>query len=226
MTVTLIPDKTLLIQTITDEVGSDHGNPVYNLTQSDYTTGTWSAYTSAISSAITVEDDVDATLVEVANAISGIQSAKAALIFSGQADLDFVIAQAQALLEADYTAPTWATLQSALALPATNNTEIVAKTVAILSAISGLVFAGQADLDTVVSEINALDQSDYTTASWSAFQTARDTALALPETSNVLVVDKREALLDAENLLFFDITSTTSTPSVTIIGSTEVLVGS
>jgi hypothetical protein len=102
------------------------------LTQTDYTAGTWTTLQTALALPAT-------TNAEVVAKTAAINAALAALEFAGQAALNTAVAAAGALTQTDYTAGTWTTLQTALALPATTNAEIVAKTAAINAAISGLV---------------------------------------------------------------------------------------
>ena len=139
-------DKTALTAAITTEVGADHANPVYALTQADYTAESWTVYADAITAAIAVEADANAVQSEVDAAIAPIGTAKAALVFAGQADLDIAEAAAAGLTQTDYSAASWAVLTDALALAETTNALVVAKTTAINNAIAALVFAGQADL--------------------------------------------------------------------------------
>ncbi len=144
------PNTTALTASITVEVGAVHGTPVYVLTETDYTTGSWSAYTSAVASAINVETDTSATQTEVDDATTAIGTTKAALVFAGQAALNTAVATADALTEADYTAGSWSTLTAALALSHSTNALTVAKTTAINSAISGLVLSVQGETLTLI----------------------------------------------------------------------------
>jgi hypothetical protein len=126
--------------------------------------------------------------------IAAINTTKMDLIFSGWENLYAAVSISDARMQSDYTGASWTHLSTALSLPQSTNAQIVDKTVAINSALSGLVFAGQADLDTVVSDANSRVQNIYTDASWTLFTSARTSALTLPETTNALVVAKREAL--------------------------------
>ncbi|MEI6711169.1 MAG: hypothetical protein WCK88_02830 [bacterium] len=103
----------------------------------------------------------------------------------------------QSLLQSDYTVESWSTLSTALALPQNTNQFIVDKTNAINTALSSLVFIGKADLDTAKNTISTTQENAYTPASWQIFVSARDMALALPETSNALVIAKRQAINNA-----------------------------
>ncbi|OHB17729.1 MAG: hypothetical protein A2749_01675 [Parcubacteria group bacterium RIFCSPHIGHO2_01_FULL_45_26] len=144
------PNITALTASITVEVGAVHGTPVYVLTETDYTAGSWSAYTSAITSAISVETDTSSTQTEVNDAATAVATTKTALVFVGQAALNTAVATAGALTEADYTSASWATLTTALALPHSTNALTITKTTAINSAISGLVLSVQGETLTLI----------------------------------------------------------------------------
>ena len=190
-------DKTVLTAAITAEVGTDHASLGYVLTQGDYTETTWTAYANAITAAIAVEGDVNAVQSAADTAVTTLSTTKAGLVFAGQADLDTALADAAALTEVDYTTGSWAVLETALAMTGNTNTQVVAKTTAINDAITALVFAGQADLNTAKAAAAALTQTDYTPASWSDLTDA----LALPETTNAQVVAKTAAINDAIDAL-------------------------
>jgi hypothetical protein len=186
-------DKTALTTAINAEYSDGATRTTYALVQADYTPVSWTTYTNAIASAITVEADLNATNLEVTNAINLIGTTKSALVFAGLSDLNTAKANAAALTETNYTPASWSTLTAALALPETNNTEIITKTNAINNAITALVFAGLADLNTAKANAAALTEANYTPASWSTLTTA----LALPETTNTEVVAKTTAINNA-----------------------------
>lgn len=94
VTVSQILDKTLLTQRLTTEIGADHATLDYALTSTDYTPDSWGAYTTAIETAITVEQDSLATIENIASAISGINTATSALVFAGKASLDTAVSTA------------------------------------------------------------------------------------------------------------------------------------
>lgn len=134
-------DKTALTAAINVEYSDGAARTTNALTQADYTAASWTAYTVAITAAITVEADANATQVAVDAAAAAIGTAKAALVFAGAADLVTAKAAAAALVQANYTAASWAGLVTALALSETTNAEVVTKTTAINAAIAALVLA-------------------------------------------------------------------------------------
>jgi hypothetical protein len=156
----------------------------------DYTAASWSSLTSAQALPETTNALVVAKTIAINDAVRG-------LVFAGKADLEAAILNANSKAQADYTVASWSALTSARALPETTNTLVVAKTNAINNAIKGLVFAGKANLDTAKANAATKVQSMYTVVSW----TALTNALALPETTNALIVTKTNAINNAISTL-------------------------
>ena len=90
------------------------------LAEADYTADSWVLFASALSAAQIVSDDTDATQIEVDDALAALEAAIAALVIEtpvptvDKTALDAAIAGVAALVEADYTADSWATFASAL----------------------------------------------------------------------------------------------------------------
>ena len=91
------------------------------LTEGDYTAESWSALQTALTNAKAVDTELDAeNQSTVDDATSALQSAISALEANQQSDkadytaLNAAIAEAEGLTEGDYTAETWAALQTAL----------------------------------------------------------------------------------------------------------------
>jgi hypothetical protein len=151
-TVKVAGNPVALTAAITAEIGANHTTPAYLLTQANYTSASWTAYTDAISSAITTESDatiqIQATQSAIDAAKDGIATAKAGLVFAGKADLDTAKANVPTT-STDYTAASWADLQTALLMTETTNAEVVDKTTAINDAISGLTPTVQATFTTI-----------------------------------------------------------------------------
>ena len=195
--VTALLNKAALTSAITAEVGATHGTPVYVLTLTDYTTVTKNAYVAAIDAAIVAEGATNITQAEVSAATASIGSTKTALVTNVAADGLEAAKTAEGLLTStnyvSYTAVT-----DALALPEVTNTQILAKTTAINSAVGALVFAGEAALDQAKIDVTTPQEADYTPASWVVFTDVvvgeRTTALLMPETTNTQVVAKTAAL--------------------------------
>ena len=158
--------------------------------QGDYTTESWATLTSAKA----LPETTNALVVAKTNAINN--SVKD-LVFAGRADLDAAILNANSKVQGDYTAASWATLTSARALLETTNTLVVTKTTTMNNALKNLVFAGKANLDAAKANAATKVQSKYTVVSW----TALTNALALPETTNTLMVTKTNAINNAISTL-------------------------
>ena len=87
--------------------------------QGTYTAASWAAFQDALSAAQGVNESPAASDDEVANALSTLQNAQAALAKAAttdqKTDLKVEIGRADALNESDYTADSWKAYQSALA---------------------------------------------------------------------------------------------------------------
>ena len=111
-TYTKSADKTALNAAIeaAAKLSNDHGT---------YTVASWTAFQDALSAAQGVNESPAASDDEVANALSTLQNAQAALAKAAttdqKTDLKVEIGRADALNESDYTADSWKAYQSALA---------------------------------------------------------------------------------------------------------------
>ncbi len=119
------------------------------LKQSDYTATSWAALQAAVSAAQAVLDDPRSTDSDIEDAVQVVLTAISDLVPAGLADLGAAIAQADGLKKSDYSAASWAALQTALAnaravanSPGATQAQIVAATAAVLDAIAALVPAG------------------------------------------------------------------------------------
>jgi autotransporter-associated beta strand protein len=154
-----------------------------------YTPGSWSAVTAALALPTT-------TNAEVAAKTAAIKAAIAALITkAAQTALDAAVTAVGALNPATYTPGSWAAQQgplaAAMALPATTNAEILAKTAALNAAMAGLITkTAQSALDTVIDTAGKLNPASYSPTSWNALTAA----LALPATTNAQVLAKTAAI--------------------------------
>ena len=155
------------------------------LDEADYTIGTWAALIEALEAAKDVASDVDATQAEVDEAKAALEAAMDNLIKRGDKDaLSDLIAEAEALNEADYTTGTWNRLKTALeaarlvvANENASQTEIDEAADALRAAIDGLALRGnKAELNALISEAEALEEEDYTAGSWAQFITALEDA--------------------------------------------------
>lgn len=155
------------------------------LTQADYVAGSWTVLSNALSMTETTNLEVVAKTSAINTAISNL------ITTANQALLDTAKSNAAALVQADYTNGSWSNLVSALGAAESTNAQVTAKTTAINTAIDNLVtVASQTALDTAKTNANALNQSDYVVASWSALTTS----LSLPEVTNAQVVTKTSSI--------------------------------
>ncbi|HCC08074.1 MAG TPA: hypothetical protein DEP72_07975 [Clostridiales bacterium] len=143
----------------------------------------YSAVTTALALPETTNTEITAKTTAINNAIAGLITVVA------NTNLTTAKTAETALLSTDYV--DYSAVTTALALPETTNTEVVAKTTAINNAIAGLEFAGQAALDAAKTAESGLLSTDYVDYS------AVTTALALPETTNTEIVAKTTAINNA-----------------------------
>lgn len=99
--------------------------------QADYTAASWNVLVNALALPETTNAEVIAKTATINNAIN-------TLVFAGKSNLDVAKKAASTKVQVDYTVESWIKLKDALALPERTNAEVVAKTIAINNAISGL----------------------------------------------------------------------------------------
>lgn len=157
----------------------------------NFTDDSWAAFEAAYEAAAAYltadpapkyseQADIDAAAQALVNATAGL--AKKGAYYG---DLDAAIAAAKDLNKADFTAATWANLESALA-----NAEGVDKTLtvddqatidnltnALNAAITALKrYADYSALDKAIEDAEKLNKDDYTSATWNALQDAVEAA--------------------------------------------------
>ncbi len=213
----LVPtDKTALNAAIEDALATD---------QSLATDEDWKALQEAIAAAEVVAADLDATQAEVDAMLGTLQEAVADFSNALASALKDVVGDlvdgASGLNGPDYTATTWAALEAALAnakaaLADGNASPSELETVLaeLESAIDGLApAADKSGLEVDVAAAEALDESDYTPASWQKLAEALDaarTVLADGDATQAAVDDAAAALVGAVDdlqLLFHDVTN-------------------
>ena len=154
-------------------------------TYEGYTASTVAALNSAIANA---EDYLADTAAEelakdtVDSLVQAMAAAHDALVALGdKTALKALIAEAEALAEADYTASTYAALESALAeaktCAASNDVDqaaVDAAKTALDAAVNALVSVK--DLRAAVAEAEAKEQNSYTSVTWEAFRVALESA--------------------------------------------------
>ena len=169
--------------------------------QGTYTAASWTAFQDALSAAQGVNESPAATDDEVANALSRLQSAQAALAKAAttdqKTDLKVEIGRADVLNEPDYTADSWKAYQSALAAAQavlskddSSAADVEAATTALKTAREALAKPDQSSKDTT---------SSTTTTTTTSSSSKQDTAKGdLPTTGdNQLVAGGIVAALGA-----------------------------
>ena len=169
--------------------------------QGTYTAASWTAFQDALSAAQGVNESPAATDDEVANALSRLQSAQAALAKAAttdqKTDLKVEIGRADVLNESDYTADSWKAHQSALAAAQavlskddSSAADVEAATTALKTAREALAKPDQSSKDTT---------SSTTTTTTTSSSSKQDTAKGdLPTTGdNQLVAGGIVAALGA-----------------------------
>ena len=181
-----------------------------------YTSETWSAMMTAYNAAKAVPTDLSSEdQATITNAATALANAIGALV---EADADYTalasaITAANALNQADYTAASWSTFASKLAaaeavpagLKAKDQSTIDNAKTALTNAQAALVPLSGADytaLDQALLDCVApYQQSWYTTATWSAYNTAKTAAQNIDRTykttEQYLVDNAKNALVDA-----------------------------
>lgn len=145
--------------------------------QGTYTAASWAAFQDALSAAKGVNESPAATDDEVANALSTLQNAQAALAKAATTDqktnLKVEIGRADALNESDYTADSWKAYQSALAAAQSvlskddaSAADVETATTALKTAREALAKPGQSPKD------NSTSTTTTTTTSSSSKQNA------------------------------------------------------
>ena len=185
------------------------------------------ALQAAIEAAKGVAADEEATEQEVADAIDALEAAVAGLedevvepepTEPDYSKLQAAIAEAEALNESDYTAESWAAVESALAdaraaLESTDQAAVDAAEQALSAAVGALVEAEEPEPgdDVVTDELQAAvdgaaskDESAYTAESWAAYKQALAAAQAVlddPDATQDEVDSALAALQAAEKAL-------------------------
>ncbi len=178
-----------------------------------FTTGSWSALTTAMEEGQTLLDATDKTEDEITAKAAAIDTAIAGLVAT--AVLDQAITEAEKLSGSDYTSDTWAVLQQALEAGKTGleeagtADEINELATAIDEAIDGLVKltadVAKAELDAVVAQTTDLVESDYTESSWTALQEALTQADSVAQSDVISeIAGATEALQKALDALVVD----------------------
>lgn len=180
-----------------------------------YTAGTWSAFTTALANAKSVDRTLKASSQSVIdNATSALATARGALV---EADasytaLDALILESDALVEGDYTAASWRAFASALTAAKAVDRNLKAKDQATIdsaynalnTAKTNLVALGGADYSELEAEIakgTAYTKDYYTTETWSAYQTVLAAAQKMVDDNNLKETEQAQVSKMVEDLV-------------------------
>ncbi len=150
--------------------------------ESDYTASSWAELQKALQKAEELSAKEDATQEEVNAATTALRNAIAGLKEADKTGLREAIARAEGRNEADYTAESWAAMQTALAAAretAANadatQSQIDEATFALSDALRKLEAVKPVNknaLNVVIERANERNEADYKAESWAAMQTA------------------------------------------------------
>ena len=180
-----------------------------------YTAETWSAFTTALANAKSVDRTLKASSQSVIDkATSDLADARGALV---EADasytaLDALILESDALVEGDYTAASWSAFASALtaakavdrSLKAKDQATIDSAYNALNTAKTNLVALGGADYSELVAEIakgTAYAEDYYTAETWSAYQTVLAAAQKMVDDNNLKETEQAQVSKMVEDLV-------------------------
>ena len=165
------------------------------LDEESYTSGTWAALEEALEAAKAVAEDADALQNAVDEAADALREALDALVERGdKTALNSLIAEADELAEEDYTTGTWATFAEALENAKTvaedadaTQAEIDEAKAALAEAMENLIARGdKTALNSLIAEMEALDEESYTSGTWAALEEALEAAKAVAEDADAL----------------------------------------
>ena len=180
-----------------------------------YTAETWSAFTTALANAKSVDRTLKASSQSVIdNATSALATARGALVEAeaSYTALDALILESDALVEGDYTAASWRAFASALTAAKAVDRNLKAKDQATIdsaynalnTAKTNLVALGGADYSELVAEIakgTAYTEDYYTTETWSAYQTVLAAAQKMVDDNNLKETEQAQVSKMVEDLV-------------------------
>ena len=161
--------------------------------EADYAVPSWEALQEALDAARLVDKDENATQEQVNTATKAVTDAIAELVGKDQVDktlLNHAITEAGKLTEADYTADSWAALQTALkaaedvqAKADATQTEVDEATSALETAMENLVQVAPeidtTELEAAIAQAEGLNESNYIADTWAKLEKALEAAKAL-----------------------------------------------
>jgi len=198
-------------------------NEVKDIQKGDYTDESWNAFQSALSAALTVAADADATQTQVDGALVDLNSAFSGLTLKpvNKAILNARIDEVKNTLKGYYTDASWNAFQSALSAAQTvaadtgaTQTQVDGALATLNSAFSDLTLkpVDKTTLNTRIDEVKNTQKGNYTDDSWSAFQSALSTAQAVANNNLATQVEVNNALA-ALNTAYTNLKGNTTPPA-------------
>ncbi|MEK4515393.1 S-layer homology domain-containing protein [Paenibacillus sp. FSL H8-0122] len=160
------------------------------LAEEDYTPGSWTSYESKLTTAQAVLTSSTATQAEVDTALAELTAAREALVLKPVVDKSKLQAEvdvSSTLDEEDYTPGSWTNYESKLTTAQAVLTSSTATQAEVDTALAELTAAREAlvlkpDKSKLQAEVNlssTLDEEDYTTGSWTSYESKLTTAQAV-----------------------------------------------
>jgi len=169
------------------------------LMQANYTVASWATIQTALTAARQVYARTAATQAEINTAANNLNAAvdnRRRVSTANRTALEAEIARVEAMTETDYTAASWARMQTALtaAISVRDNTsatqnQIDAATNALRAAVDARARMGAVNLTVLNQEIlqaGGRVQANYTPASWTAMQAALTAARNVRDNTNTM----------------------------------------
>ncbi|MEY8515908.1 InlB B-repeat-containing protein, partial [Lachnospiraceae bacterium 29-84] len=175
------------------------------LKEGNYTSGSWARLALALGEAETVNANPSVEQADVDEAVENLDNAIQALV--DVTALNDVLAEAAKIDKDNYTAESWEAFeavwnraQAVLDKGNASEKEIADAASGLRAAIQALTSSNKGELGSLVEEIEAKGYlaSDYTKASWQAFQDALTAAKELGDVSQAEIDAAKDALLSAE----------------------------
>lgn len=184
--------------------------------EAEYTPESWAGFQTALTNAKAVLENEDATLEQVTDAITTLDSAIKALVEAekpvDKSELNALIEKASALTKDNYTAESWTVFEESLA----NAKAIYAKEDAteeeVLNAITELDAAIQAlvevqipadktALNALIEKVAGLTKENYTADSWSILESALEEAKKVSANENATEQEISDAISKLESAI-------------------------
>ena len=159
-------------------------------------------------SPLATAEEVEQSVAALTDALDGLPELPAQV---DKSKLQAAITEAEKLQEEDYTAASWSAFQTALAAAKTvaedegaSQTQVDDALTALDNAVKALEKApapvvDKSELQAAITEAEKLQESDYTAASWSAFQTALAAAKTVAEDEGASQTQVDDALTALDN---------------------------